>query len=154
MVAENPLSNGDDRGPSLRPKSPNSTNPIATPLENIITAMALLATKVENLKNPHITTTEYNVEKTSTAKQARNPPTMAKFNPTPSSEPSNHISANPPRAKPSILRVDTPPLTPPLDIFSVTRENKENTENSSFQYFQDPHGHSSPKSRFAPAPPS
>ena len=157
MVAENPLSNGDDHGPSLPPEPPDSTDPIATSsFENMLTATALLATTVENFKNQQITTTEYDVEKTSTTKQAQHPPAMAKFSHTPSPEPSNHTRVNPTRAEPSTLPAGTPPPISTLDIFSENRENRENPENTSFQYFQDFHGHGHilPDSQFDLAPQS
>ena len=132
MVAENPLSNGDDRGPSLPPEPPDSTDSIATSTaEFMITAKALLATIKENTRNQQINY-EYDVGKTSTTKQARHPPAMAKINPTPISEPSNHIRVNPTRAEPSTLPAGTPPPISPL----------ENTENTT-QYSQDCHGHGS-----------
>ena len=37
MVAENPLSNGDDRGPDLPPKPPNIDGPTTTPDETLTT---------------------------------------------------------------------------------------------------------------------
>ena len=114
----------------------------------MITVRALLAT-IEEEDNY-----EYDGGKTSTTKQARHLPAMAKFSHTPSPEPSNHIRVNPTRAEPSTLPAGTPPPTPPLDIFSENRENRENTESTSFQYLQDPHGHRLPKSHFDPAPPS
>ena len=82
MVAENPLSNGDDRGPSLPPEPPDSIDPIATPQykPSMITVKALIAT-IEEEENY-----EYDVEKTLTTKQAQHPPVMVKISPTPISE--------------------------------------------------------------------
>ena len=145
MVAENPLSNGDDRGPSLPPEPPDGINPIATPLGQMRTTTALLARPVEKLKNQG-TTACNRQDLTSTANLARHPPAMAKINPTPISEPSNHIRVNQTRAEPSNLPAGPPPPISPL----------ENTENTSFQYSQDGHGLGAipSKSIFDPAPPS
>ena len=149
MVAENPLSNGDDRGPSLPPEPPGSPTSTAQLSPTMITVNAQLAElkiRQKILDLAILTLAE---------KQARNLVAMAKNpNHTLPPESSNQNSVNPTRAELSTPSVETPPPTPPLDIFSKTRENKENTENTSFQYFKDPHGHSSPESRFALAPPS
>ena len=141
MVAENPLSNGDDRGPSLPPEPPGRPTCTVKLSPTMITVNAQLAEL--KIKQKIL---DLNIL-TSAEKQARNPPAMAKSNHTPSPEPSNHISVNPTRAELSTLSGETPPPTPPLDILSKNRENTS-------QYSQELHGHSYPEPLLVTAPPT
>ena len=141
MVAGNPPSNGDNRGPSLPPE-PSITDGPTTPPE-ILTSTAVWDQTVLDMKNIIRGIAK---DLTSTANLARHPPAMAKINPTPISESSNHIRANSTRAEPSTLPAGTPPTISPF----------ENTENTPFQYSPDCHGLGATpsKSIFDPAPPS
>ena len=139
MVAENPLSNGDDRGPSLPPEPLGSSQPIEKLSSNMITALAQLAAVDEACKKLSVKNAGLLLKiKKSTESISQNSPAMAIISPPPFSNPSNNIRANPTRAETSLFPIGT---SLPIFVHSSTSKISENRENLETSNFQDMHHH-------------
>ena len=131
MVAENPPSNGDDRGSSLPPEPPNNSG--QAPMHKLTfselcekNTQSILQTTKDAQKKLNTMTNEIRYL------LARNSSAMAIIGPSSSPKSSNNICTNPTHAGTFILPVGTSP-----QIFSdpytfMISENRENTKTSKF----------------------
>ena len=131
MVAENPPSNGDDRGPSLPPEPPNTEG--HTPTLNLTFSESCEEFNQVLLQN----TTAFKAELNTTINEfryllANNPSAMAIISHPPSPYSSNNTCANPTRAETSILPAGTSPPTSAFSHAPIISDYRDNSYSPKF----------------------